>query len=50
LRFRTFFIEGRIYVYAHLTAFSFYQKAGFTIVSQKWLKEGIEYVKMENGL
>ena len=35
---------------ARLTAFSFYQKAGFTIVSEKWLKEGIEYVKMEKGL
>lgn len=35
---------------SRLTAFPFYQKLGFELVSEKWLKDGVEYVKMEKKL
>ncbi|MES2517918.1 MAG: GNAT family N-acetyltransferase [Bacteroidota bacterium] len=35
---------------ARLTAYEFYQKFGFKIVSEMWLKDGLEYVKMAKDL
>ena len=32
---------------ARMTALSFYEKFGFEVVSEKWIKNDIEYVKME---
>jgi phosphoribosylformimino-5-aminoimidazole carboxamide ribotide isomerase len=32
---------------ARLTALGFYEKFGFEVVSEKWIKNDIEYVKME---
>ena len=35
---------------ARLTALGFYEKFGFEVVSEKWIKNDIEYVKMERTL
>ncbi len=35
---------------ARVSAFSFYQKFGFEIVSDTWTKDGIEFVKMSKTL
>ena len=35
---------------ARLTALRFYEKFGFEVVSEKWIKNDIEYVKMERTL
>lgn len=35
---------------ARLSATGLYQKFGFQIVSESWLKDGVEYVKMERNL
>ncbi len=32
---------------ARTTALGFYEKSGFEVVSEKWIKNDIEYVKME---
>lgn len=35
---------------ARVSAFSFYQKFGFEIVSDTWTKDGVEFVKMSKRL
>ncbi|PWK27954.1 acetyltransferase (GNAT) family protein [Arcicella aurantiaca] len=40
----------KIWCNARLTATGLYQKFGFQIVSEHWLKDGVEYVKMERNL
>jgi predicted GNAT family N-acyltransferase len=35
---------------ARVSALGFYQKFGFEAVSETWMDNGIEYVKMEKGL
>jgi predicted GNAT family N-acyltransferase len=41
---------NKLWCNARLSATGLYQKFGFQIVSESWLKDGVEYVKMERNL